>query len=212
MLRSPATSRRRRRTQQPQNRRAYQRPLATEYSRDPELSDPVYLVRTLRAQPQACDDLLADTTPAYAAVAGAARAPTRCCTFAFLCSDVIDVKTWCDRWATSAVWPAAGFATVPNFRTVWLRFTELERYAAAFEHAAQKLIAQARRHDENIGRHLHVDGNHFTTPRPAGPLLPGPTRLRRALEAAWRHATGEGAEQGQQRPRQGRAPPRIRRA
>lgn len=186
MPRRTATSRRRRRAQQPQNRLAYQRPLATEYSRDPELSDPVYLVRTLRSQPQLRDDLLTETSPDYAGGRRRGEGSYALLYIAFLCSDVIDVKTWCDRWATSAVWAAAGFQEVPNFRTVWLRFTELERYAGAFESTAQKLIQQAMRHDENIGRHVHVDGTHFTTHARLVHCCPDPV----ACAALWQRGGG----------------------
>lgn len=182
MPRRTATSRRRRRAQQPQNRLAYQRPLATEYSRDPELSDPLYLMRALRAQTQVYNDLVAETVPAYGGGRRRAEGSWVLLYLAFLCSDVIDVKTWCDRWATSAAWSEAGFEAVPNFRTVWLRFTELERHVPAFERAAQKLIQQAMRHDENIGRHVHVDGTHFTTHARLVHCCPDPV----ACEALWR--------------------------
>jgi len=46
---------------------------------------------------------------------------------------------------------------------VWLRLTELECRADAFERAGQKLIARAKRHNDLIGRHVHLDGTAFTT-------------------------------------------------
>jgi hypothetical protein len=185
MSRDPS-SRRRRRARQPEGSRAYQKPLATEYSRDPELSDPIYLVRTIKALPQIWTDLQSETTPAYAGGRRRSEGSYALLYLAFLCSDVIDVKTWCDRWATSEVWSLAGFDERPNFRSVWLRFTELERYSEAFEHAAQKLIQQAMRHDEKVGRHIHVDGTHFTTHARLVHCCPNPV----ACQALWRRPGG----------------------
>jgi hypothetical protein len=42
-------------------------------------------------------------------------------------------------------------------------WTELEPHAAAFERAAQKLIARAKRHNDLIGRPVHLDGTAFIT-------------------------------------------------
>lgn len=154
---------RRRRRPKPQDQLAFQLPRAAEFAHDPELSSPVFLIRALKQFPDIYDELEERTRPVYAGGRRRGEGSWALLYMAFVCSDVIDVKTWCDRWATSDVWEAAGFSWQPNYRTVWLRFTELELYAAAFERAAQKLIRRAMRHDERIGRHIHVDATHFTT-------------------------------------------------
>jgi hypothetical protein len=155
--------RKRRRVQRPQDGRAYHQPEASLYAHDLELSDPLFLVRQVRALPEVRDELLAETTPPYAGGRRRREGHYALLYLAFLCSDIIDVKTWCERWRDSPVWELCGFEERPNYRSVWLRFVELERYAAAFERAAQKLIRRARRHEPRIGRYLHVDATHFTT-------------------------------------------------
>ena len=144
---------------------AHQLPLASEFAKDPELSDPLYLLRTLKEERP--DILAALNEQTEVCVGGGRRrgeGSYALAYLAFLMSDIIDVKTWCERAATPALWELCGFGEWrPNFRTVHLRFTELEGCREAFETEAVKLIQNAMAHDPLIGLDVHVDGTHFTT-------------------------------------------------
>lgn len=70
---------------------------------DPQLSDPVFLVGELKKLTDICDPLIAEATPSYA---GGRRRDTgdswALLYLCFLCSDVIDIKTWGERCVPAA--------------------------------------------------------------------------------------------------------------
>lgn len=71
-----------------------------------------------------------------------------------------DVESFYNRHATSDIWQRCGFAQPPSLSTLYVRFAELadERIDRAIQDAIAGLIATARRHAPDIGRHVHIDG------------------------------------------------------
>jgi hypothetical protein len=195
----------------PSGERAYRAPGATQWSDEPMLLEPVQLLRSFKAHPQFCNELTERTRVAYEGGRKRGEGSYALLYLAFVCSGIVDIKTFRDRWASSGVWAEAGFLLwKPNYRTLWLRFTELEDYAHVFEEVARKLIEQARRHEARIGRHLHIDGSGFTTHAKAIHCCPDrdgcrqrrmrvPGELRKAhqevIEAARHSASGEAEDE-----------------
>lgn len=146
---------------------AHQLPFASEFSSDPELSDPMYLLRTLCEDEHAHIRAALDEKTTVCVDGGGRHRKTgswALAYIAFLLSDVIDVKTWCDRNGSKELWELCGFGRWrPNYRTVHLRFTEMEACREAFTEEAVKLIQNAMEKDPLIGLDVHVDGTHFTT-------------------------------------------------
>ena len=186
--------RRHRRQQRLQARAAWMLPEAARFSEDVELCDPVWLIEELKRHPQILAPLIVETTPDY--VGGRRRTPGNWALLyiAFLLSGILEVKTFCERWASTEIYDVAGFDEPPDSSTVWLRFSELEQYQEAFQRAAVRLIQAARRHDDRIGRNQHVDGSAFTTNATLKHACPDAQACRAARAAAngtLRKATAE---------------------
>lgn len=161
---NPHPRRRRRASLDPLTERIYSVPGAGSFADDPSLLDPARLIRALKAQPDLVRTLEAGTSPVYAGGRRRKEGSWALLYLAFITSGLVDVKTFCDRWGSSTVWDEAGFGRwKPNYRTLWLRFAELEDYAHVFQTVAQHLVQRARRHEPRIGRHVHIDGSGFTT-------------------------------------------------
>ena len=61
------------------------------------------------------------------------------------------------------IWLESGFTRTPDYTTVWLYFTALEKNADAFRHVAELLIAKAVNHDKRVGQFMWVDATKWQT-------------------------------------------------
>src|SRR5690242_12770808 len=165
---SPATAgpvRRARRPRAPRSEPVFTLAGATEFSDDPRLLDPIWVVQTLKAtRPKLYADLVAATTRDYRG--GGRRMPGDWAPvyLAFVLSGHVDVQPFYATHLCSPIWRLAGFeydgdggADVPGFpsyETVRLRFAEFEdlRFVTAFLAAARELIQLAMNKDPRVGR------------------------------------------------------------
>jgi len=138
-------------------------PRATEFSDDPQLCDPVWVVTQIQNHPRILDDLVEATS--FESSRGRNRVPGRWCLImlAMTLSGEVDVQTFRNRYAQSPVWSAAGFSYVPTAQTCWNRLTEMEPAHHAFEEAANKLIARAVEAEPRIARDVWNDATGFET-------------------------------------------------
>jgi len=138
-------------------------PQATQFSGAADINDPVWLIRTLRRTAWAY-------RPLRDAVAGLEQNWARhrepgewgAVYLAFVVSRRPDIQPW-HAETTAALWREAGFAGKPPYSRVYAHFTELEGLADAFIECAGELIKHARRHDDRIGQHVHVDSTEAET-------------------------------------------------
>lgn len=138
-------------------------PRATEFSDDPDLLDPVWVIGQVSHFPQIFDDLLTETD--LEAHYGRKRVEGNWALImlAFTLSHNVDVEPFCRRYRSSPIWKVAGFKRMPSVQTVWARLTELEKDPAPFVKAANKLIVQAIRHEPRIIENVWVDATGFET-------------------------------------------------
>ncbi|HVA22166.1 MAG TPA: hypothetical protein VNN74_08745 [Candidatus Micrarchaeia archaeon] len=82
----------------------------------------------------------------------------------FVISRIPDIEPWYQRVCDDQrLWSACGFSTVPSYRLVHRRFTELEAIAPAFEAAAAQLIQMARAREPRVGAWWHIDASEAET-------------------------------------------------
>lgn len=136
-------------------------PRATEFSDDPELLDPVWVIEQVARFPQIFDDLREETD--LEAHYGRKRVDGNWALImlAFVLSNNVDVEPFCRRYRSSPIWSVAGFTRMPSVQTVWARLTELEKDPAPFVKAANKLIQQAIKHEPRIIENVWVDATSF---------------------------------------------------
>jgi len=137
-------------------------PGATEFSADRDLFSPVWLVKTLKQTSWLYRDL--EEATRLDKNWGRHKEPGSWALvyFAFVFSGQVDIEPWWKR-TSDDVWRECGFAVRPSYQTTWERFVELESVADEFKDAANRLIQHARKHDPNVGVHLHVDGTEAET-------------------------------------------------
>jgi hypothetical protein len=137
-------------------------PGATEFSADRDLLSPLWFVKTLK-QTAWLSRELEETTRLDSGV-GRRKDPGSWALayLAFVVSDSVDIEPWWKQTSTE-IWRACGFPKRPPYPTVHERFTALEKASDAFRNIAAKLIQHCRRHDANIGAHVHVDGTEAET-------------------------------------------------
>ena len=85
------------------------------------------------------------------------------------------LRPWYNKM-TPGFWKACGFKHVPSYKTVWMRFRELEQFEEHFRWATNHFIQAARRKDERIGAFVYADGTEVRThaqPRYDGPAKAG---------------------------------------
>lgn len=162
-------------------------PLATRYSDDAAFANPFTLIAMVKGMPLVHLDLRAACQRAYAW--GPARMPGEW-HLAYLCfviSRIPDIQPWYQRMRNDLeFWEACGFDPdrLPSYRTVHLRFTEMEDVASVFERAAAHLIGIARKRDARVGCWWHIDATEAEThASPQHDCTAGefcPTRKRRS--------------------------------
>jgi hypothetical protein len=135
---------------------------ATDFSRDPDILSPDWLLRTLREQRWISQPLLDTAELILTQVWGPARKPGDWVS-AYLCfvtSRYVDIQPWLKQGTNASFWREMGFEGKPPYNTVYDNFVTIERTGIAdlFEATAQRLIQHARRHEPRVGRHVDVDG------------------------------------------------------
>jgi hypothetical protein len=135
---------------------------ATDFSKHPELCGEVNVVRLLKSQRWAWDELrdACDLEVKYARK----REPGHweLAAVAVVVSGHVDVKAW---WAntTDELWRECGFPERPGagrrppYKRVWERLRELEQVHEEFLKAAGKIIKRCRLHDDRVFAHGHID-------------------------------------------------------
>jgi hypothetical protein len=138
-------------------------PGATEFSKDPTLCGSLNLVRLVKSQRWAWDDLreaCAGLEVNYARK----REPGHweLIAVAFVVSGHVDVKPW--YYETSdELWRECGFTRRPPYKRTWERLRELEKVADKFLEAAARVIQRCRMHDERVLAHVHFDSTEDET-------------------------------------------------
>jgi len=138
-------------------------PGATQFSGDATVNDPTWLIRTLR-QTRWAYEPLQQAVSALEQNWGRRREPGEWALayLAFVVSGRVDVQPWHAETST-ALWREAGFSGKPPYSRVYARFTELEGLSDEFIACAGRMIQHARRHDERVGEHIHVDSTEAET-------------------------------------------------
>lgn len=133
-------------------------PGATDFSKHPELCGSLNVVRLLKSQPWAWNELR-DACAALASGHARKREPGHweLAAVAFVVSGHVDIKPW---WAntTDELWRECGFACRPSAATVHRRLRELgERAGDEFLNAAALVIQRCRAHDPRVMAYVHFD-------------------------------------------------------
>jgi Transposase DDE domain len=137
-------------------------PGATEFSAERDVLAPLWFVKTLKQTAWLSREL--EETTRLDKGHGRRKEPGfwALAYLAFVVSDSVDLEPW---WAKTGqeIWRECGFPARPPYPTVYERFVELEGASEAFTAIAAKLIQHCRKHDANIGAHVHVDGSESET-------------------------------------------------
>lgn len=133
-------------------------PGATDFSKRPDLCGSVNVVRLLRSQRWAWEELR-DACAALESSYARRREPGHweLAAVAFVVSGHVDIKPW---WAntTEELWRECGFTRRPSAATVHRRLRELgERAGDEFLNAAALVIQRCRAHDDRVMAHVHFD-------------------------------------------------------
>lgn len=81
---------------------------------------------------------------------------------AFTGSKIPDVQPWW-RSTSDADWVVFGFQQRPTYERTYAHFVRLEDHLEDFSGVVAQLVQHARRHNPEIGRHLHVDSTESET-------------------------------------------------
>jgi hypothetical protein len=135
---------------------------ATAFAKDDVLRGSLNVVRLLKSQRWVWDELrrACELDPEY----GRRREPGHweLAAVAFVASGHVDVQPWLDS-TTDDLWRECGFEERPPYKRVWRRLRELESVCDAFVEATGAVVQHARRHDQRVGAHVHVDGTEDET-------------------------------------------------
>jgi hypothetical protein len=129
---------------------------ATDFSKRPDLCGSLNVVRLLKSQRWAWDELrdACELEVKYARK----REPGHweLAAVAFVVSGHVDVKPW---WVntTDELWRECGFPQRPPYKRTWERLRELEKAHEEFLEAAGKIIKRCRLHDNRVFAHSHID-------------------------------------------------------
>lgn len=150
-------------------RAAFERPVETvpgacAFSDDPKGADPVWLVRELKRHPQFLEPMRAKAKE-YLHDTGRERAPGDygLLYLAYVFTGETRIQRFHTRWQSSPIWQEAGFADVPSYPTLWLRFQELESrgFAEAVRKSGNLAVRVAKHHDDEIGRDVSFDATSY---------------------------------------------------
>lgn len=138
-------------------------PRATEFTDDPDLGDPVFLLEAIKQHPEVIDDLREETDLESNLGRKRMDGDWALVMVAFVVSGHVDIQPFIRAFRDSRIWRVAGFKKMPSEQSVWLRLTELEAHYEAFIKAANKLIQRALRFDPEIADNIWVDATGFET-------------------------------------------------
>lgn len=141
---------------------------ATRFSDDRDELSPVEIVRRLRSQPWATDQLLQATTVSRQLGRKREAGKWMWAYVAFAASQAVDVEPWWRDSKDTSIWQEAGFAQRtdektgelthrPSYQNVQRRFAELECFSDDVRAAAGRFIQRAIAHDPRVVEHIHVD-------------------------------------------------------
>lgn len=143
---------------------------ANEFTDDREMCDPLWVVRSLQQHPEVWREL--DAAANVGSHLGRRRIEGSwpAIMLAFVASGHVDIEPFCNQYANSPIWQAAGFSpgadgrAIPcSVQTAWDRMTELEPFAEDFIKAANTLIRRAVAHEPRIKEAVVVDATGFET-------------------------------------------------
>jgi len=131
-------------------------PGATDFSKSPDLCGSMNIVRLLKSQRWAWDELREACELEMNWARTREPGHWELVAVAFVVSGHVDIKPW---WAntTDELWRECGFARRPSFATVHRRLRELESVGDAFLDAASRIIQRCRMHDSRVMAHVHFD-------------------------------------------------------
>ncbi|MBA3734377.1 MAG: hypothetical protein H0W90_04125 [Actinobacteria bacterium] len=138
-------------------------PGATEFSADRDVLSALWLVKTLKQTKWLYRDLEAATL--LDKNWGRRKEPGSWA-LAYLAFVVSDCRAAVEKWWAEApieLWRECGFARRPSYQTTYERFVELECVADEFAKVASKLIQHCKKHESQIGAHVHIDGTEAET-------------------------------------------------
>ena len=129
---------------------------ATDFSRRPDLCGSINIVRLLKSQRWAWDELRDACELEVDYARKRERGHWELAAVAFVVSGHVDVKPW---WAntTDELWRECGFPQRPPYKRVWERLRELEHVHDEFLKAASTIIKRCRLHDDRVFAHGHID-------------------------------------------------------
>jgi hypothetical protein len=150
-------------------------PEAGRFSDDPVMGNPTWLVKTLKSLPHVWDDIAEATTVERGQGRPRMDGDWALVYCAYVASKKTAMQSFWKDFGDSSLWQEAGFQADtsrdpgfeyrPHENSLYWRFTELEeeRFVAAFDAAADKLIQRARKHDPRIGRDVALDATAYAT-------------------------------------------------
>jgi hypothetical protein len=131
-------------------------PGATDFSKHPDLCGSVNIVRLLKSQPWAWDELREACELEIQWARRRDPGHWELAAVAFVVSGHVDIQPW---WlnTTDELWRECGFNRRPSSATVHRRLRELESAADEFLNAAARIIQRCRMHDPRVMAHVHFD-------------------------------------------------------
>ena len=130
---------------------------ATDFSKRPDLCGSMNIVRLVKSQRWAWDELR-EACAALESNYARKREPGHweLVMIAFVVSGQVDIQPW---WANTAdeLWRECGFRTKPSYPTVHRRLRELGKKDNDFLKAAERVIQRCYMHDSHVLAHPHFD-------------------------------------------------------
>jgi hypothetical protein len=129
---------------------------ATDFSKRPDLCGSMNIVRLLKSQRWAWDELRDACELEVKYARKRERGYWELVAVAFVVSGHVDLKPW---WAntTDDLWRECGFPQRPPYKRTWERLRELEKVHEEFLKTAGKIIKRCRLHDDRVFAHGHID-------------------------------------------------------
>ncbi|WP_205696543.1 hypothetical protein [Conexibacter sp. SYSU D00693] len=136
---------------------------ACRFSDDPQLTDPIWVIRELRRHRAFSQPLIDATTVSVWGKQQRAAGSWALLYLGYVLSGQTSMRRFHDLHASSPLWRECGFDEAPSYWTMRNRFEELEAdgMVEAFEDCAGALIRHAKTREPGVGRYVDVDGTAF---------------------------------------------------
>ncbi len=131
-------------------------PGASDFSKRPDLSGSMNIVRLLKNQQWAWDELREACELEINYARKRATGHWELAAVAFVVSGHVDIKPWYYETADE-LWRECGFNRRPSYVTAYRRLRELESVGDEFLNAAARIIQRCRVHDPRVMAHVHFD-------------------------------------------------------